>query len=169
MTKKTVSCRFVLASLFLMFILIFSLSCGSGSSSGGGSSSGVPQFSFNMEPKSVRTGQPVTLYYSWNDSDGDIRTFYMQVRAGSATATESSSAASIGITGISGSQQRAGIWSGGTVPGTYQISCWVVDAKGQTSNIVVMNLTVLGKEKEGFTDSYSPNISIIIKDLIGIN
>jgi len=137
--------------LFLFVIIIPFVSCGGG----GGSSSGsgtigcgsVPQFSYSPETTSVKNGMQVKERFSWCDADGDIKTLYLKVKFEGVEIVSPSPASNYGITGTSGSREVTETWNSGKAVGTFETSIWVVDAKGNSSNVTTFNMTVTAKDQ----------------------
>jgi hypothetical protein len=141
------SAKILISLLFILFII----SCGGGgggSSSGGGGSlscesNGVPKFSISSDSTAM-VGQPFTETYSWCDSDGDITEVWAKVTYKGATTQGKFNASDMRIIGASGTQQNRYTWTLNAT-GDYYMEWWAKDAKGNTSNIVPLQVTVSAK------------------------
>jgi hypothetical protein len=158
--------------LISLFFIISFMSCGGGG--GGGSSSGggtincdsVPQISYSMHPTTIKNGQQVKEQISWCDADGDITTLYIKVKYGTVVVQDSNTASNFGITGTTGSKENTGTWSSGNAVGTFETSVWVVDAKGNSSNVVTFYVTVTAMTSQGKIENKLGSGSLIINRAI---
>ena len=132
----------------MLLILFVTLSCGGGggsdTSSGGGvsrSDNGVPSISVNIEPKSVCRGGTTTYSLEWYDSDADITIGHYKEEWGYNVYTKDERVER--VKGISGSLQNPLRTNPAATPGPHRLSFWVTDAKGNNSNIVAIEMTIL--------------------------
>jgi len=159
-------------SVMYLIMIVTIASCsgggGGGSSSGGGTINcdSVPQISYVMTPTSVKNGQQVKEQISWCDADGDITTVYIKVKYGAAVVQDSYPASNFGVTGTSGSKGNMGTWNSGNAVGTFETSVWVVDAKGNSSNVVTFNVTITAMTSQGKIENKLGSGSLFINRAI---
>jgi hypothetical protein len=173
MTNKKSS---LLLFLFAWPLLISCGSGGGGSSSGSGTNTnnltcapdGVPRLSYSLSPTTLRNGQKYTESVSYCDSDGDIREVKFTIGLiGGLQVTSSLDAAEEGITGTSGSSTQELTWDSNAPAGTYQVTFWLEDARGNQSNSVTVTITLTAKAPQAkvFSGSPGPEKGIIINAL----
>ncbi len=153
---------FILVLSILMVIQGCSGGGGGGSNSGGGGSNGTssPNLkSVSISPNSANAGSTVTINFNFafSDPEGDLG-------GGSAYYNDGTNITSFALpnslTGV-----KDGTGSGqlslkiGPNPGTYNVSCWLVDKAGNKSNTIQIPFNVIGSpaydylltcESEGF-------------------
>jgi hypothetical protein len=140
----------------LLAFVNFGCGGGGGSSSGSGSSSstgsslscennGIPKFSVTFD-STAKAGQLFNETYTWCDSDGDITELWGKGTFRGVSTTQKFNAAEFGITGTSGTQQNRYTWGNLNGTGDFFIDSWVVDAKGNKSNVVSSRVTITAKE-----------------------
>jgi hypothetical protein len=132
--------------LLLVFLtLFFILSCSSGGSSSGGGGGAAPSLlSFAINPTTARTSTVVasTVSFTYTDADGDLDGGSLVIHSND-DGTETSIALS---SSFQGSTSGTG---GGTFrfqtqarAGTYTYQIWLVDRRGNRSNIITGNFIV---------------------------
>ena len=131
-------------------MLILGCGGGGGSSSGGGPSlscenNGVPKFAIAGD-STAKAGQPFTEIYSWCDSDADITELWFKATSRGQTVQSKVNAADYKIAGPSGTQQNTYNWPSGPA-GDFLLEFWLKDAKGNTSNVSSVKVTVSAKEQ----------------------
>jgi hypothetical protein len=140
-------------TFFSLVFMVMIVSCGGGggggSSSGGGSNlscenNGLPKFSISADGTAT-VGQQFTETYSWCDSDGDITEVWTRVTYRGVTTSGKFTPAEMGISDTSGTRQNKYNWTASTT-GDFFMDWWVKDAKGNTSNVVSLKVTVTAKE-----------------------
>jgi hypothetical protein len=151
--------------ILILFCFIVLISCGGGggggSSSGGGSTNtvnceqdGIPKLSFSFSTTNVRVGQTVSESRSWCDSDCDIKVVKFTATYRGVTITDQ---LPFNVT-CSGSGTVEYVWDVNSL-GTYQMTFWLEDAKGNQSNKVSLTVTVSAMSPSGQLKTNNNNVS----------
>jgi hypothetical protein len=131
--------------LFLipLLLLIFIFSCGGGSSSGSGGGAAPVLQSISFSPSTARTNTLVNLTatFNYSDADGDLDggSFVVSAADGSQGVIPIPSSFQ-GSTSGTGSLRLSSTTS--STAGIYPYQVWLIDRRGNRSNILIVNFTI---------------------------
>ena len=131
--------------LLLLMGLLLVVSCGGGGDDGGGSaavSSANPTLTWVDYTSNVEVSIDAYVEFGFSDPEGDISTLFVTEKFGTKIIPHQYSAKDMLISGNQGSSYFTIAYPTDASIGQHDYEIWLVDAKGNSSNLLTLTITV---------------------------
>jgi len=130
--------------LLLLMGLVLIVSCGGGGDGGGSVAvnSGNPTLTWVNYTTNVEVSVDAYVEFGFNDSEGDISTLFVTEKFGTKTTPHQYPAKDMLISGNQGSSYFTIAYPTDASIGQHDYEIWLVDAKGNSSNLLILTITV---------------------------